>query len=131
MNPYDEMNRLDGSRKSETGFLGRLSDLRNLVRNPPKVMTESSIGVPGTNEMFRPALVPTLTQDEILQVRLGNITPEIQRKSFEHALMRERSGRPVFFEDSEIPELQGADEFIRTGITPDRFNPLVTATITP
>ena len=125
------MNRLDGSRKSETGFLGRLSDLRNLVRNPPKVMTESSIGVPGTNEMFRPALVPTLTQDEILQVRLGNITPEIQRKSFEHSLMRERSGRPVFFEDSEIPELQGADEFIRTGITPDRFNPLVTGTITP
>ena len=125
------MNRLDGSRKSETGFLGRLSDLRNLVRNPPKVMTESSIGVPGTNEMFRPALVPTLTQDEILQVRLGNITPEIQRKSLEHALMRERLGRPVFFEDSEIPELQGADEFIRTGITPDRFNPLVTGTITP
>ena len=125
------MNRLDGSMKSQTGFLGQMSDLRNLVANPPAVMTEFSIGAPGTDEKFRPSLVPTLTADEIMQARLGIITPEIQRKSLEHALMRERLGRPVFFEDSETPELQGADEFIRTGITPDRFNPLVTGTITP
>lgn len=113
----DESLRLDGTTKSMMGFLGPMSQLTSLDtgQRPPPTMTEFSIGAPNTPYLFRPSLVPTLTQDEILQIRLGNITPEIQRKSLEHALNRRGFGRPVFFDDSEIPEQAMADRFITQG----------------
>jgi hypothetical protein len=106
--------RLDGTPKSMHGFLGAIPSLIN----SGSVMTEYSIGTPGSNELFRPAIVPTLTSDEIAMIQNGIINEEIARKSYYHAMMRQRLGRPIFFEDTEIPELALADQFITQGSVP-------------
>ena len=108
--------RLDDTPKSMHGFLGPLPSMVN----PGSTMTEYSIGRPGSDELFRPSMVPTLTSDEIATIQNEMMNQEIARRSFEHAMMRKRLGRGAFFEDTEIPDLAAADQFITQGPVPRR-----------
>ena len=108
--------RLDNTPKSMHGFLGPLPSQVNLG----STMTEYSIGAPGSNELFRPSMVPTLSSDEIAMIQNQMMNEDIARKSYDHAMMRQRLGRPIFFEDTEIPELALADQFITKGPVPRR-----------
>jgi len=102
----DYMRRLDGSIKSERGFLG---PIRNNVSG--RTMTEVSVGQPGSEEGFYPLLVPTLTRDEIETIAnmdLGRDRPPqaIIEKARAHAMDRIDRGLSPFYQDGE--ETSGA-----------------------
>lgn len=95
------MRRLDGTVKSERGFLG---PIRNKVSG--KTMTEVSIGQPGSEEGFYPLLVPTLTPEEVETI--ANMDLERERPPFSiiekaraHALERIDRGLSPFYQDGE------------------------------
>ena len=95
------MRRLDGTVKSERGFLG---PIRNNVSG--KTMTEVSIGQPGSEEGFYPLLVPTLTPEEVETI--ANMDLERERPPFSiiekaraHAMERIDRGLSPFYEDGE------------------------------
>ena len=97
----DYMRRLDGTVKSERGFLG---PIRNNVSG--KTMTEVSIGQPGSEEGFYPLLVPTLTPEEVETI--ANMDLERERPPFSiiekaraHALERIDRGLSPFYQDGE------------------------------
>lgn len=97
----DYMRRLDGSIKSQRGFLG---PIRNNVSG--RTMTEVSIGQPGSEEGFYPLLVPTLTQEEIDTI--ANLDLERERPPFSiiekaraHAMERIDQGLSPFYQDGE------------------------------
>jgi hypothetical protein len=97
----DYMRRLDGSIKSERGFLG---PIQNKVSG--RTMTEVSIGQPGSEEGFYPLLVPTLTQEEIDTI--ANLDLERERppmaiieKARAHAMDRIDRGLSPFYQDGE------------------------------
>jgi hypothetical protein len=97
----DYMRRLDGSVKSERGFLG---PIRNNVSG--RTMTEVSVGQPGSEEGFYPLLVPTLTRDEIETIAnmdLGRERPPqaIIEKARAHAMDRIDRGLSPFYQDGE------------------------------
>jgi len=97
----DYMRRLDGSIKSERGFLG---PIRNNVSG--RTMTEVSVGQPGSEEGFYPLLVPTLTRDEIETIAnmdLGRERPPqaIIEKARAHAMDRIDRGLSPFYQDGE------------------------------
>jgi len=102
----DYMRRLDGSIKSESGFLG---PIQNNVSG--RTMTEVSVGQPGSEEGFYPLLVPTLTRDEIETIAnmdLGRDRPPqaIIEKARAHAMDRIDRGLSPFYQDGE--ETSGA-----------------------
>jgi hypothetical protein len=95
------MRRLDGTVKSERGFLG---PIRNNVSG--KTMTEVSIGQPGSEEGFYPLLVPTLTPEEVETI--ANMDLERERPPFSiiekaraHAMERIDRGLSPFYQDGE------------------------------
>ena len=97
----DYMRRLDGSIKSERGFLG---PIQNKVSG--RTMTEVSVGQPGSEEGFYPLLVPTLTQEEIdtiANLDLGRERPPqaIIEKARAHAMDRIARGLSPFYQDDE------------------------------
>jgi len=97
----DYMRRLDGSIKSERGFLG---PIQNKVSG--RTMTEVSVGQPGSEEGFYPLLVPTLTQEEIdtiANLDLGRERPPqaIIEKARAHAMDRTARGMSPFYQDDE------------------------------
>ena len=99
-----DMYRADGSEKSALGFLG---PIKNNVTG--KTMTELTVGVPiNGEEMEVPAMVPTLTEDEILFLQNNDLEgkpqliPEsILRKAQRHAVKRLGNGQSVFYQDGE------------------------------
>jgi len=102
----DYMRRLDGSIKSESGFLGPIQN-----RVSGRTMTEVSVGQPGSEEGFYPLLVPTLTRDEIETIAnmdLGRDRPPqaIIEKARAHAMDRIDRGLSPFYQDGE--ETSGA-----------------------
>jgi hypothetical protein len=98
------MYRADGSLKSARGYLG---PVKNLVEGG--TMTEVSIGVPvNGKEMEVPAMVPTLTQEEIdtlanmqIEGNAKNIPKSIKDKAIAHAKKRLAAGKSVFYVDGE------------------------------
>jgi hypothetical protein len=97
----DYMRRLDGSIKSESGFLGPIQN-----RVSGRTMTEVSVGQPGSEEGFYPLLVPTLTRDEIETIAnmdLGRDRPPqaIIEKARAHAMDRMARGMSPFYQDDE------------------------------
>ena len=97
----DYMRRLDGTIKSERGFLG---PIQNKVSG--RTMTEVSVGQPGSEEGFYPLLVPTLTQEEIdtiANLDLGRERPpfSIIEKARAHAMERIDQGLSPFYQDGE------------------------------
>jgi hypothetical protein len=100
-NVPEYMRRLDGTVKSERGFLG---PIRNKVSG--KTMTEVSIGQPGSEEGFYPLLVPTLTPEEVETI--ANMDLERERPPFSiiekaraHAMERIDRGLSPFYQDGE------------------------------
>ena len=99
-----DMYRADGSEKSALGYLG---PIKNNVTG--KTMTELTVGVPiNGEEMEVPAMVPTLTEDEILFLQNNDLEgrpqliPEsILRKAQRHAVKRLGNGQSVFYQDGE------------------------------
>ena len=99
-----DMYRADGSEKSALGYLG---PIKNNVTG--KTMTELTVGVPiNGEEMEVPAMVPTLTEDEILFLQNNDLEgrpqliPEsIVRKAQRHAVKRLGKGQSVFYQDGE------------------------------
>jgi hypothetical protein len=83
--------REDGTPKGK-GWLGELK------RPDGKVSTELSLGFDfGGKHVLAPALVPTLTQDEVTYLlNGGKPTPEIVNKAAEHAKMRMQQGLSPF-----------------------------------
>jgi hypothetical protein len=122
MNPETDtddpsMYRADGSKKSARGYLG---PVENLVEGG--TMTEVSIGVPvNGEEMEVPAMVPTLTQEEIdtlanMQIE-GNakeIPESIKDKAIAHAEKRLAEGKSVFYVDGESGEYEYDQEDVDT-----------------
>ena len=97
----NDMLRVDGTKKSDQGFLGPIS---NNVTG--ETMTEVSIqfdDVLGGKPI--PLLVPGLTQDEINQIRnmriegnAGNLPQSAVQKAIAHAKQRDQKGLSPFFE---------------------------------
>lgn len=88
--------RLDGTPKG-MGFLGKLE------RPDGKISTELSIGFEvGGKEVLMPALVPTLTPEEIdilLNSKEGDRFPDIiYQKAYEHGIERIKRGESPFFD---------------------------------
>ena len=98
----DYMRRLDGSIKSERGFLG---PIQNKVSG--RTMTEVSVGQPGSEEGFYPLLVPTLTPEEVQTIANLDLEREerppraIIEKARAHAMDRMARGMSPFYQDDE------------------------------
>ena len=98
--PPANMQRSDGTQKSNRGFLG---GIRNNVTGG--TMTELSIGVEiDGKETQIPALVPTLTEEEIailqnndFEGRASEIPESIQEKAKKHAEGRIAAGKSPFY----------------------------------
>jgi len=91
--------RVDGTMKGP-GFLGKLANVNG------KESTELSMGVKiNGKETLIPALVPTLSKDEINWLLENNMpTPEIEAKAAAHAQKRIAEGKPVFATHKDTPE---------------------------
>ena len=93
-----DMFRLDGSIKSDQGYLGPVTN-----KNDGKTMTELSIGVQiDGREVEIPAMVPTLSESEIemlrnIRVGIDPIPRSIQQKAVEHARPLLEAGNSPFF----------------------------------
>ena len=90
------MTRLDGTNKSDTGYLGRIE------RDDGGVMTEFSIGVEmNGEEVLIPSLVPTLSKEEIETLRTlpeGQPVPQgIVDKAVDHARPLLQQGKNPFY----------------------------------
>jgi hypothetical protein len=102
--PKGDMDRVDGSKKSNKGYLGQI---KNKVDG--STMTEVSLQFGDFNNGKPiPALVPTLTKQEIQQLQnmkiKGNahkIPQSIKRKAVEHAQIRLQNGLNPFYQDGE------------------------------
>jgi len=104
--PSDQF-RSDGTPKGK-GFLGELK------RPDGKISTELSIGVEfDGNETEIPALVPTLTSQEVNHLTNGGkVTPDITRKAVDHAKQRMRSGKSPFAYEGEQTKVDPWDDAI-------------------
>lgn len=91
--------RKDGSQKG-MGFLGPLKF------HDGSTSSELSIGVNmDGKEVEIPSLVPTLLPEEIKHLLGGGKpTPEIVQKAVDHARMRQQANRPVFADESDMPQ---------------------------
>ena len=82
------------------GFLGTVPDQAG---NP---MTEYTTGVEmNGKETDIPTLVPTLTREQVQQIRNYQVDEGIQRKALAHALQRMKAGRSVYAEPGEVYDL--------------------------
>jgi len=88
--------RVDGTQKGE-GYLGKIPT------KDGRVMTEQSIGVEiDGEEMLIPAIVPTLTEEEISFIADGGdikTRRSIMDKAVRHAMDRLKRGESVFHND--------------------------------
>jgi hypothetical protein len=90
--------RNDGTKKG-TGFLG----VRKMTDGSNRDMTEFAYGFEvNGKEVEMPALIPTLTDDELNHLLSGKkATPEILRKAYEHGVGRIKEGKNPFIQDDE------------------------------
>ena len=99
-----DMQRVDGTRKSNKGFLGQI---KNNVTNKP--MTEVSIQFDDVLEGSPiPLLVPTLSEEELntlqnmkIQGNAHKIPQSIKNKAINHAIIRSKHGLNPFYQDGE------------------------------
>jgi soluble lytic murein transglycosylase len=94
------MVREDGTKKSDTGYLGVIKS------NDGKDMTEFSIGVEiEGQETLVPTLIPGLTDDEIEVLKTEpnpkDIPKTIIKKAVDHAKKQKSEGKDIFFEKKE------------------------------
>ena len=104
----EDMTRLDGTKKSATGFKGPIT---NNVDG--STMTEVSVNFddvknPYSNKNLIPIIVPTLTDEEIsmlqdmeIEGNAKNIPQSIKDKAISHANVRLESGLNPFYQDGE------------------------------
>ena len=98
--------RIDGTEK-ERGFLGeiRMPDGRD-------VMTEVSVGMPNTNELFRPSIIRGMHPADLNYLRETGIVPEdLYQASLLHAQKRIKEGKSPFWNTEEdVPKFsKGGD----------------------
>ena len=92
----DNMLRVDGSVKSEQGYLGPVQN------KDGRTMTEFSIGVEfNGKETEIPTLVPGLSKRELNALKEGTILPSTKRKAISHAKKRMAAGKSPFYQDGE------------------------------
>ena len=85
-----DLRRLDGNVKGP-GFMGTVK------HKSGGHMTELSVGLPGTEEGFRPLLGPWLSQKEITTLQSGGkATPAMYRKAEKAERKRKEKGEPAF-----------------------------------
>jgi hypothetical protein len=109
--------RIDGTEK-ERGFLGeiRLPDGRD-------VMTEVSVGMPNTDELFRPSIIRGMHPADLNYLRETGIVPEdLYQASLLHAQKRIKEGKSPFWNAKEDAEPQhfglgGIAKVIKKGIS--------------
>ena len=100
----DDMTRVDGTKKSDTGFKG---PIKNKVDN--STMTEVSIGVMiDGKETLVPAINELTTDDQIetlqnLKIGVDPIPEDIQITAKEAAIKRMEEGKSPFYEEEETP----------------------------
>jgi hypothetical protein len=88
--------RIDGTDK-DVGYLGeiRMPDGRD-------VMTEMSVGMPGTRETFRPAVTPGMHPADINYMReTGEVPEDVIATSKRHAKKRKAEGKSPFYSSKE------------------------------
>ena len=96
----DDMTRVDGTPKSDTGYLDVI------ISDSGKNMTEFSVGVEiEGKETLIPMLVPGLTDDEIgflkTEPNPKDIPESLMRKAVDHAVKQKKEGKPIFFTKSK------------------------------
>tara|TARA_R110001606_G_scaffold47016_3_gene120048 strand:- start:3048 stop:7460 length:4413 start_codon:yes stop_codon:yes gene_type:complete len=117
----DDMTRVDGTSKSDTGYLDVIKS------DSGKNMTEFSVGVEiEGKETLIPMLVPGLTDDEIKFLKTEpnpkDIPESIMRKAVDHAVKQKKEGKPIFFKKSkglteaEILEMDSPDSTIASDV---------------
>ena len=100
----DDMTRVDGTQKSDTGFKG---PIKNKVDN--STMTEVSIGVMiDGKETLVPAINELTTDDQLetlqnLKIGVDPIPEDIQITAKEAAIKRMEEGKSPFYEEEETP----------------------------
>jgi hypothetical protein len=121
-----DMKRVDGTQKSSQGFLG---PIKNNITG--QTMTEVSLQF---NDVLDgapiPALVPTLTKEEIsilqnmkVEGNAKNIPQEIKIKAIQHALERVEQGLSPFYEEPRVQKNEGGDVTLPRGVrNNNRFN---------
>jgi len=89
---------VDGTQK-QAGFLGELKN------KDGSIMTELSFSIEiDGQEILMPAVVPTLTPDEVKHLQeTQEITPEIEKKAIDHAMKRMDEGKSPFADATETP----------------------------
>jgi|TARA_R110001632_G_scaffold103621_1_gene212353 hypothetical protein len=106
-NPYSlstnrsDMTRVDGTKKSNRGYLGQIPSNYN-----NSTMTELSTSSDAFNGRPYPLIVPTLTKDELkilqnmkVEGNASAIPLSIRKKALAHAKERDSFGLPLFYED--------------------------------
>ncbi len=106
-NPYSlstnrsDMTRVDGTKKSNHGYLGQIPSNYN-----NSTMTELSTSSDAFNGRPYPLIVPTLTKDELkilqnmkVEGNASAIPLSIRKKALAHAKERDSFGLPLFYED--------------------------------
>ena len=94
--------RIDNTDK-DIGFLGEIR-----MPNGRDVMTEMSVGMPGTNETFRPAIIPGMHPADINYIReTGNVPEDVYVASERHAKKRIAEGKSPFYSSKEKKMAKG------------------------
>jgi hypothetical protein len=114
--------RIDNTDK-DVGFLGeiRMPDGRD-------VMTEMSVGMPGTKDTFRPAIIPGMHPADINYIReTGDVPEGVYATSKRHANKRKSEGKSPFYSSKEKKLAKGgsassrADGIAQRGKTKGRI----------
>ena len=94
--------RIDGTDK-DTGFLGEIR-----MPNGRDVMTEKSVGMPNTDETFRPAITPGMHPADINYMRETDKVPEdVYATSQRSAEKRQAEGKSPFYSSKEKKMAKG------------------------
>jgi len=130
-----DMQRVDGTQKSETGFLGPIP---NTVTG--KTMTEVSMGIEiDGEEVLIPLLVPSLTEEEIkimqnmeIEGNIENVPQSIKDKAIEHAIQRMKENKNPFYnndkaEGGSIDNITATEEQVQNifGLEPNIDRPML------
>ena len=80
--------------------IGHLGEIR--MPNGSDVMTEFSVGEPGTEEIYRPAIIPGMHPADINYIReTGNVPEDVKRTSEKFAKDRLKEGKSPYYESEK------------------------------